>query len=67
MRWLNSDTLRSSRAKLWENDMAKQLSRYRCPHCGKVVERPTGKQWFASLCDETGKMVRMQKVDDEAQ
>ena len=36
-------------------------NKYKCPHCGKVVERENEKMWIKSYCDETGKNVRLQK------
>jgi hypothetical protein len=39
-----------------------EMSRYRCAHCKKVVTRDSNKKWIPSLCVETGKMVRLQRV-----
>jgi DNA-directed RNA polymerase subunit RPC12/RpoP len=32
---------------------------YRCAHCGKRVFRVSAKQWIASLCGASGRMVRL--------
>jgi DNA-directed RNA polymerase subunit RPC12/RpoP len=36
-------------------------NKYKCIHCGKVVERESEKKWIKSWCDEKGKDVRLQK------
>lgn len=32
---------------------------YQCRHCGKVVMRESDKAWIKSLCEKTGKIVRL--------
>ena len=36
-------------------------NKYKCIHCGKVVERESEKMWIKSWCDKVGKNVRLQK------
>jgi hypothetical protein len=46
------------------------MMKYRCPHCGRVVERkkPPGwklrrmPMWIKSYCDKTDKLVHLQRV-----
>ena len=38
------------------------MSRYKCKHCGKVVERDSNKAWVKSYCDQTGKNVHLVRV-----
>jgi transposase-like protein len=35
---------------------------YHCKHCGKTVVRKSDKRWIKSICETTGKTVRLQKV-----
>jgi len=39
--------------------------KYRCPYCGKVVERDSDKAWIKSWCETTGKDVRLQIIKPE--
>jgi phage FluMu protein Com len=38
------------------------MSRYRCKHCGKVVERDSNKAWVKSWCDKTQRDVHLTRV-----
>jgi len=40
-----------------------RVRKYRCKHCGLIVKRKSDKQWIKSMCDRTGKMVRLQLVN----
>lgn len=35
---------------------------YHCKHCGKTVLRQSEKKWIKSICDKTGKTVRLIRV-----
>jgi len=35
------------------------MSKYRCNACGKTVMRESSKRWMKSLCEATGKDVRI--------
>jgi DNA-directed RNA polymerase subunit RPC12/RpoP len=40
------------------------MSKYRCNHCGKTVERDSTKRWITSMCDASGyKMTRLWRVN----
>jgi DNA-directed RNA polymerase subunit RPC12/RpoP len=39
------------------------MSRYRCNHCDRTVERDSMKRWIRSWCERTGKMTRLWRVD----
>jgi len=39
------------------------MNKYRCKHCGAVVERYSDKAWINSYCDQTGKTTRLMKVE----
>jgi DNA-directed RNA polymerase subunit RPC12/RpoP len=39
--------------------MNKARRLYRCAHCGKRVFRFSDKQWIASMCDITQRVVRL--------
>ena len=41
------------------------MNKYRCNHCKMIVERDSEKKWIESLCEETGKMVHLIKIEDE--
>jgi len=36
--------------------------KYRCKHCGKVVDRNSRKAWIESYCDRAGRMVHLVRV-----
>lgn len=36
-----------------------RLPKYRCKHCGKVVERDSDKKWVKSYCDTTDRTVHL--------
>jgi len=38
------------------------MAKYRCVHCGRVVERASQKAWIPSYCDRTGRYVHLQRV-----
>lgn len=38
------------------------MSKYRCNHCGKVVERDSQKRWITSYCETVGKTTRLWRV-----
>jgi len=38
------------------------LNKYKCKHCGAIVERESNKQWIHSYCDSTGKIVHLIKI-----
>lgn len=40
------------------------MTSYRCRHCGKTVKRDSIKAWIKSYCSETGKDVRLQRVEN---
>ena len=40
------------------------MNKYKCKHCGKVVERDSDEQWVNSYCDKTDKNVRLIKIPD---
>jgi hypothetical protein len=40
------------------------MAKYRCKHCSKTVERDSDKYWINSHCDESGKPVRLIKVQE---
>jgi ribosomal protein L37AE/L43A len=40
------------------------MNAYRCPACGKTVLRKSSKQWIKSLCEATGRDVRIWKKND---
>jgi DNA-directed RNA polymerase subunit RPC12/RpoP len=42
------------------------MARYRCNHCGKVVERDDWRKWFMSFCEDTQKMTRLWRLRDVA-
>jgi ribosomal protein L37AE/L43A len=35
------------------------MNKYKCKHCGKIVERDSIKQWVASYCESTGRLARL--------
>lgn len=39
----------------------KNKSKYKCTHCGVIVDRDSEKQWIKSYCAKTNKYVRLQK------
>lgn len=36
--------------------------KYKCKHCGKIVQRRSDKAWIKSYCDATGKTVHLTRV-----
>ena len=38
------------------------MNRYKCKHCGKIVERESTKAWIRSDCETTGKIVHLIKI-----
>lgn len=38
------------------------MNRYRCPHCGKIVEMDSAKQWVRSECIANARTVHLQLV-----
>lgn len=42
-----------------------EINKYRCVHCKKIMERESSKRWIKSFCNETGKRVRLQKLEAE--
>ena len=40
------------------------MSKYRCNHCGQVVERDSTKRWIKSLCERTGKTTRLWRLSE---
>lgn len=38
------------------------MNKYRCNHCGKVVERDSSKRWIKSYCETTGKDARLRRI-----
>lgn len=41
-----------------------ELKHYKCKHCNKTVVRGGNKQWIKSYCEDTGKMVRLTKLEE---
>jgi len=41
------------------------MAKYRCKHCGKVVERDSDKEWIKSYCSETGRDTHITKVKND--
>lgn len=41
-----------------------RTSKYRCVHCGEVVERESIKKWRNSYCSKTGRNVRLQLINE---
>ncbi len=46
--------------------MKKARRLYRCRHCEKRVYRVSDRQWIPSMCDTTGRMVRLMVVNKRA-
>lgn len=47
----------------WERRKARsEMAQYRCKHCGKTVQRNSRKAWIKSICETTGRMVRLVRV-----
>lgn len=42
--------------------METKMAKYKCKHCGQVVEIKSDKQWVRSYCEGTGKNVHLVKV-----
>ena len=40
----------------------KRVNRYRCRHCGRVVQRVSTKAWIKSYCDRTDRVAYLQRV-----
>ena len=40
------------------------MARYRCKHCGKVVERSQRKAWIKSFCTDSGRTVHLMRTSD---
>jgi len=38
------------------------MNKYRCKHCGAIVERDSAKQWIKSYCTSTEKTVHLTLV-----
>lgn len=41
------------------------VPKYRCPACGKIVERDSEKQWMNSYCDQAGRTTRLQRQSEK--
>ena len=39
------------------------MNKYKCKHCGAIVERDSDKAWMKSWCDKTQKDVHLIKID----
>ena len=42
--------------------MSARPTRYRCPHCRRIVQRPGRKAWIKSWCERTGRSVHLVRV-----
>ena len=38
------------------------MAKYKCKHCGKIVQRDSTKVWIESFCEATGKLTRLYKL-----
>lgn len=38
-------------------------NKYKCSACGKIVSRDSDKKWIKSMCDSSGKIVRLMKIE----
>lgn len=41
------------------------VNTYKCVHCGETVERQSNKKWVKSYCEDIGKDVHLQLVENE--
>ena len=37
-------------------------NKYKCIHCGYIVERESDKKWIKSYCEMSGKNIRLQLI-----
>jgi len=40
------------------------MNKYRCKHCGRVVERDSAKKWIRSFCEVAWEIVRITIVKE---
>jgi len=45
--------------------MGISVSKYKCIHCSKIVERESNKKWIKSFCISMDKRVRLQLIKEE--
>ena len=42
------------------------MAKYYCPACGLVVKRDSDKAWIKSYCEQKGRDVRLQRINQAA-
>ena len=38
------------------------MNKYRCPKCGRILERNNDKKWIISWCESSDQYARLQKL-----